>query len=63
MNTDTRLEPLSAARARQLFDLMRQVGDDPNTALSLDDNGHVVGAVTADAPRERHLLGDLDVHA
>jgi hypothetical protein len=63
MNTDTRLEPLSTDRAQHLFDLMRQLADDPNTALSLDDGGCVIGVVAADAPRERHLLGDLDVHA
>jgi hypothetical protein len=63
VDTNTRFEPLPADRARQLFDLMAEVRDDPDTALALDDAGRVTGVVPADAPRQRHLLGDLDVHA
>jgi hypothetical protein len=63
MNPATRLEPLEAGRARQLFDLLRQASQDDHTALALDDQGHVTGLVQDDDPRPRHLLGDLDVHA
>jgi hypothetical protein len=63
MPQTTRLEPLSAERARQLFDLMRQAQDGPDTALALDDEGRVIGVVGADDPAPAHLLGDLDVHA
>jgi hypothetical protein len=63
MNQTTRLEPLDADRARQLFDLLRQASRDDRTALALDDQGRVTGLVEADDPRPQHLLGDLDVHA
>ena len=63
MDTNTCFEPLPADRARQLCDLMGQVQQDPDTALALDGEGRVVGVVPAATPRERHLLGDFDVHA
>ena len=59
----TRLEPLPPARARQLLDLMRQAQGDPDTALAVDDQGHLLGVVPAEDPGPEHLLGDLDVHA
>jgi hypothetical protein len=57
------LEPLTAERARQLSDLMRQAQDGADAALALDDEGRVLGVVPADDPGPEHLLGDLDVHA
>jgi hypothetical protein len=57
------LEPLTAGRARQLFDLMRQAQGGADAALALDDEGRVLGVVPADDPGPEHLLGDLDVHA
>src|SRR5947207_2555697 len=51
MNDTTRLEPLSAARARQLLELMRQTSRDDDTALALDDAGRVTGPNMADWPR------------
>jgi hypothetical protein len=63
MSPTTRLEPLSAGRARELFDLLRQASRDDRTALALDDQGRVTGLVQADDPSPEHLLGDLDVHA
>jgi hypothetical protein len=61
MSEITRLEPLGAERARQLFEMLH--GSRPDEALALDDEGRVLGVVPADEPHERHLLGDLDVHA
>jgi hypothetical protein len=63
MNQTTRLEPLDAGRARELFALLRQASNDDRTALALDDHGRVTGLVDADDPTPQHLLGDLDVHA
>jgi hypothetical protein len=63
MNSTTRLEPLSPARAEELFGMLRQASRDDDTALALDDRGYATGLTQADDPRPRHLLGDLDVHA
>jgi hypothetical protein len=63
MSQTTRLEPLSAERARQLFSLFRQTREATDSALALDADGRVVGVVGADDPSPEHLLGDLDVHA
>jgi hypothetical protein len=63
MSQTTRLEPLTADRADQLFVLLRQASERADTALALDDEGRVLGVVPADAPGLEHLLGDLDVHA
>jgi hypothetical protein len=63
VNDTTRLEPLSAARARKLMDLMQRTRRDDASALALDDSGRVTGVVLANDPDEEHLLGDLDVHA
>jgi hypothetical protein len=63
MTQATRLEPLPPARARQLLGLMRQAHADPDTALALDEGGHLLGVVPAEDPRPEHVLGDLDVHA
>jgi hypothetical protein len=63
MSTNTRLEPLTPERARELVGLMRQVGSDGTRALALDDRGRVLGVVGADDEQQTHLLGDLDVHA
>jgi hypothetical protein len=63
MLTTTHLEPLPPDRARQLADWLRRTTEDEATGLALDDAGRVVGVVPVDDPRERHLLGDLDVHA
>jgi hypothetical protein len=57
------LEPLPAARAKELLDLLARTSRDDSSALALDDTGRVTGLVSATAPHEAHLLGDLDVHA
>jgi hypothetical protein len=62
-DSKTRLEPLPAARARELLDLMHRAARDDKSALALDDTGHVTGVVPAAEPYEAHTLGDLDVHA
>ena len=63
VDTTTRLEPLGADRAQELFDLMHQMRGDTGSALALDHEGRVLGVVGADDPHEDHLLGDFDVHA
>lgn len=63
MNDITRLEPLTATRARELLELMARTAHDNKSALALDDTGHVTGLVLANSEGEAHLLGDLDVHA
>jgi hypothetical protein len=63
MDSVTRLDPLTPARARELLDRMRAVQNDESRGLLLDGDGRVVGVVGADDPEAEHLLGDLDVHA
>jgi hypothetical protein len=63
VDTTTHLEPLSADRAQEIFNLMHHVRGDTSSALALDHKGRVLGVVGADDPHEDHLLGDLDVHA
>ena len=63
MTNATRLEPLPTSRARELLGMLRSVQDDPARGLALDDRGRVTGVVDLAESREKHLLGDLDVHA
>jgi hypothetical protein len=63
MDTVTRLQPLSPARAQELLGLMRDVQHEETRALLLDGDGRVEGIVGVDDPQAEHLLGDLDVHA
>jgi hypothetical protein len=63
MSTNTRLEPLSPERARQLFEMLRQTSGDEAAGLALDDRGRVLGVVGAEETDAEHVLGDLDVHA
>jgi hypothetical protein len=63
MSDATRLEPLSAERARQVMELLRRSQDDANAGLALDDQGRVLGLVGVADPGTEHMLGDLDVHA
>ena len=50
MSTSTCLEPLALERARRVFDLLRQSSADDDTGLALDDEGHVLGVVSAGYP-------------
>jgi len=59
----TKLEPLSETRARELLGMMRRIQHDPGKGLALDDRGRATGVVDLAESREKHLLGDLDVHA
>lgn len=62
----TRLQPLTQQRAEELFGLLKQASEEPNTGLALDDGGNVLGTVSTDDPDDAvqpHVLGDLDVHA
>jgi hypothetical protein len=63
METVTKLQPLPAARARELLGLMRSVQHDECRALALDSEGRVQGIVGSDNTDVEHMLGDLDVHA
>jgi hypothetical protein len=63
MDTVTRLQPLSPARAQELLGLLRDVQHEETRALLLDGDGRVAGVVGVDDPAAEHLLGDLDVHA
>jgi hypothetical protein len=63
MTEATRLEPLSAERARQVLELLRRSQGDREVGLSLDEQGRVLGLVAAADPGAEHVLGDLDVHA
>ncbi|MDA1052239.1 MAG: hypothetical protein O3C40_17415 [Planctomycetota bacterium] len=59
----TYLEPLTAARADELFRMMREVQSDDSKALALDESGFVTGVVPVDSAAETQLLGDFDVHS
>ncbi|HKI38459.1 MAG TPA: hypothetical protein VKA46_41810 [Gemmataceae bacterium] len=63
MSTNTRLEPLSAERARQLCEMLRRTSAGDAAALALDEEGRVLGVVGAEETDAEHVLGDLDVHA
>lgn len=63
MHATTQLEPITATRAEELFRLVKAAEEDDNKAIALDEEGFATRIVDVDDPRQKHLLGDLDVHA
>lgn len=60
----TKLEPITNARARELFSLLRLASREPDQVLILDESGRVERLSPKDQTLDMpHVLGDLDVHA